>query len=144
MALVSESAVPQLPADVAERVQFDKRGLVPVVVQDAGDRTVLMMAWANAEALARTLARSEGTYWSRSRQELWVKGATSGHTQAVREVRIDCDGDTLLYLVDQVGPACHTGTRSCFDQTLLDQAGDRPGDQAEGEPAEDQGGEGTR
>ncbi|WP_040160499.1 phosphoribosyl-AMP cyclohydrolase [Nigerium massiliense] len=101
-------------------------GLVPAVVQDATTREVLMMAWMNDEALARTLATRQGTYWSRSRDELWVKGLTSGHTQHVREVHLDCDGDTLLVLVDQVGPACHTGEQSCFDVSLLlaDDAGD--------------------
>ena len=76
---------------------------------------VLMMAWMNDDALSATLATRRGTYWSRSRQKLWVKGETSGHFQHVREVRIDCDGDTVLLRVDQTGPACHTGTHTCFD-----------------------------
>ncbi len=104
-----------LPTDLAARLKRDAQGLVPVVVQDAASGRVLMMAWVNDDALAHTLDTREATYWSRSRQELWVKGATSGHTQHVHQVRIDCDGDTLLYVVDQVGPACHTGATTCFD-----------------------------
>ena len=95
-------------------IRFDERGLVPVVVQQWDTVEVLMMAWMDAEALARTRASGRATYWSRSRGEYWIKGATSGHAQHVREVRIDCDGDTLLLLVDQVGAACHTGSRTCF------------------------------
>lgn len=94
---------------------WDERGLAPVVVQDIVTGQVLMLAWANAEALALTLRTGQGTFWSRSRCEIWVKGATSGHTQRVRRVAIDCDADALLYQVEQVGPACHTGARSCFD-----------------------------
>lgn len=108
-----------LATDLAARLKRTDTGLVPAVVQDASTRAVLMLAWLNDEALARTLATREATYWSRSRQELWVKGATSGHTQHVREVRLDCDGDTLLLLVDQVGGACHTGDTTCFDADLL-------------------------
>ncbi len=94
-------------------------GLVPAIVQDATSGQVLMLAWMDDEALRRTLDTRRGTYWSRSRQQYWVKGETSGHTQAVREVRLDCDGDTLLLKVDQVGPACHTGTDTCFDDRVL-------------------------
>lgn len=103
-----------LPEDILNRLKFDSAGLIPTVVQDAENGDVLMVAWVNEEALARTLETRQGTYWSRSRNELWVKGLTSGHTQKVLDVMIDCDGDTLLYLVEQVGAACHTGTRSCF------------------------------
>ncbi len=95
------------------RVKYDARGLVPVVAQEL-DGTVLMVAWANAEALRMTVETGRGTYWSRSRRALWVKGDTSGHFQAVRELALDCDGDTVLYRVAQTGPACHTGERSCF------------------------------
>lgn len=95
-------------------VQFGPEGLLPAVAQEARTGRVLMVAWMNAEALARTLATGQAWYWSRRRAALWRKGATSGHTQTVREVRVDCDGDALLLLVDQTGPACHTGEPSCF------------------------------
>ena len=94
-------------------------GLFPAVVQEATTGAVLMLAWMDDEALARTIKDGRATYWSRSRQQYWVKGETSGNTQAVREVRLDCDGDTVLLRVDQVGPACHTGTTTCFDATVL-------------------------
>ncbi len=92
---------------------------MPAVVQDAESRDVLMVGWMDDEALHRTLTTGRGTYWSRSRQDYWVKGETSGNTQAVREVRLDCDGDTILVIVDQTGPACHTGDRTCFDADQL-------------------------
>lgn len=95
-------------------VTFDRDGLVPVVVQQWDTGEVLMMAWMDAEALRRTRETGRATYWSRSRQEYWVKGETSGNAQHVREIRVDCDGDTLLLLVDQTGVACHTGARTCF------------------------------
>jgi phosphoribosyl-ATP pyrophosphohydrolase/phosphoribosyl-AMP cyclohydrolase len=97
-----------------ERVRFSPEGLVPVVAQDRRSGNLLMLAWADREALARTLESGEAHYFSRSRQTLWRKGATSGHTQRVREIRLDCDADTVLYRVDQQGPACHTGTPTCF------------------------------
>ena len=97
-----------------ERVRFDERGLVAVVVQEL-DGAVLMLAWANREALEATARTGRAHYWSRSRRELWRKGDTSGHEQEVLEVRVDCDGDALLYRVRQTGPACHEGKRSCFD-----------------------------
>jgi phosphoribosyl-AMP cyclohydrolase len=103
----------------ASQVVFNADGLVPAVVQEATTREVLMLAWMNAEALSRTLVTGRATYWSRSRQTYWVKGETSGHHQHVREVRADCDGDTLLVVVDQVGPACHTGADTCFDREPL-------------------------
>ncbi len=106
-----------------ERIEWDEQGLVPVIVQDARTSEVLMLAYANAEALARTLESSEAHFWSRSRQALWRKGETSGHTQRVLEVRCDCDADVLLYLVEPRGPACHTGERTCFFRTLA-----KPGD----------------
>ncbi|RMG48286.1 MAG: phosphoribosyl-AMP cyclohydrolase [Acidobacteria bacterium] len=93
-------------------------GLIPVVAQDAATGDVLMVAYANDEAVKRTLETGYAHYWSRSRQELWKKGATSGHLQKVREILVDCDQDTLLYLIDQTGPACHTGERSCFHRRL--------------------------
>ena len=95
-------------------IAFDERGLVPVVVQDWGTGEVLTLAYANAEAVARTRETGELHLWSRSRGELWHKGATSGHTQRVRALRLDCDGDALLALVEPNGPACHTGERTCF------------------------------
>ena len=109
-----------LDPGIATLLKRNADGLVPTVVQDATSREVLMLAWMNDEALSRTLTTRRGTYWSRSRQQYWVKGETSGNTQHVREVRIDCDGDTLLVLVDQTGPACHPGATTCFtDRTLL-------------------------
>ena len=96
-------------------VKFNEAGLVPVVVQDVNTGEVLMLAWANEQALAATIETGCGTYWSRSRDELWVKGLTSGHTQLVRRVATDCDGDAVLYQVEQTGSACHTGAYSCFE-----------------------------
>lgn len=104
---------------IAARLKRGGDGLVTTVVQQHDTGEVLMVAWMDDEALARTLRTGRATYWSRSRGEYWVKGETSGHRQWVREVRLDCDGDTLLLKVDQEGPACHTGTRTCFDAGLL-------------------------
>jgi phosphoribosyl-AMP cyclohydrolase len=104
---------------IAARLKRDDHGLVPAVVQQHDSGEVLMVGWMDDEALQRTLASGRTTFWSRSRQEYWVKGETSGHRQSVREVRLDCDGDTLLVKVDQLGPACHTGARSCFDAASL-------------------------
>ncbi|HSK61252.1 MAG TPA: phosphoribosyl-AMP cyclohydrolase [Actinomycetospora sp.] len=104
---------------VAARLKRTPDGLVGAVAQQYDTREVLMVAWMTDEALARTLATREGTYWSRSRGELWVKGATSGHVQKVVEVRLDCDGDTVLLLVDQSGAACHTGDHTCFDADVV-------------------------
>ncbi|UNX56153.1 phosphoribosyl-AMP cyclohydrolase [Georgenia sp. TF02-10] len=103
-----------LAPDVAARLKRDEHGLVCAVVQQHDTGEVLMVGWMDDEALARTLTTGRATYWSRSRQEYWRKGDTSGHTQHVKAVSIDCDGDALLVQVDQVGPACHTGARSCF------------------------------
>jgi phosphoribosyl-ATP pyrophosphohydrolase/phosphoribosyl-AMP cyclohydrolase len=100
-----------------ETIRYDDRGLVPVIVQDYLDGTVLMMAWMNRESLQKTLETGETWFWSRSRQELWHKGATSGHLQRVKALRYDCDSDCLLVSVEQLGDiACHTGERSCFHQ----------------------------
>jgi phosphoribosyl-AMP cyclohydrolase / phosphoribosyl-ATP pyrophosphohydrolase len=100
-----------------EKIQYDERGLVPAIVQDYLDGTVLMMAWMNQESLQKTLETRETWFWSRSRQELWHKGATSGHIQKVQSIRYDCDSDALLISIEQVGDvACHTGERSCFHQ----------------------------
>lgn len=102
------------------QVQFGPDGLIPAIAQQWDTREVLMLAWMDAEALQRTLDSGRATYWSRSRQEYWVKGQTSGNVQTVKEVRIDCDSDAILVLVDQTGPACHTGLRSCFDTATLE------------------------
>jgi phosphoribosyl-ATP pyrophosphohydrolase/phosphoribosyl-AMP cyclohydrolase len=101
-------------------VRFDERGLVPCVIQDWDSGEVLTLAYMNAEALARTRETGELHLWSRSRAELWRKGATSGNTQAVRALRVDCDGDAVLALVEPAGPACHTGERSCFHNGELE------------------------
>lgn len=101
-------------------MNFDEKGLVPAVVQDARTGEVLMLAWMNAEALEKTRTTGQATFWSRSRGELWVKGATSGNTQAVRSIRADCDQDAVLVRVEPAGPACHTGARSCFFEVLQD------------------------
>ena len=104
-----------LDAGIADRLKRDRDGLVCAVVQQYGTGQVLMVGWMDDEALHRTLTTGRATYWSRSRQEYWRKGDTSGHEQHVRSVGLDCDGDALLVTVDQVGVACHTGTPSCFD-----------------------------
>ena len=104
---------------VATLLRRDPAGLVAAVVQQHDTGEVLMLGWMDDEALARTLTSGRATYWSRSRGEYWVKGETSGHRQWVKEVRLDCDGDTLLVKVDQEGSACHTGDRTCFDADLL-------------------------
>jgi phosphoribosyl-ATP pyrophosphohydrolase/phosphoribosyl-AMP cyclohydrolase len=108
----------QMTISSVDAVRFDERGLVPAVVQDAATGEVLMLAYMNADSLARTLDTGETWFWSRSRAELWHKGATSGNTQRVVSVSIDCDGDTLLVRVEARGPACHTGERSCFFRPL--------------------------
>jgi phosphoribosyl-AMP cyclohydrolase len=102
-------------------IKWDERGLVPAIVQDAQSGAVLMLAYMNEEALRLTQGTGEAHFWSRSRQELWHKGATSGHTQRVREIRVDCDADTILLKVDPAGPACHTGAMSCFYRSLSDE-----------------------
>jgi phosphoribosyl-AMP cyclohydrolase len=102
-----------------EKIDWKKMdGLIPVVVKDAKTKEVLMLAYANKEALETTLKTGKATYWSRSRKELWVKGETSGHTQKIVRVAADCDWDTLLYVVEQKGPACHTGSHTCFFNEL--------------------------
>ena len=106
--------------DVLERVRFDANGLLPAIIQEESSRDVLMLGYMDAEALRRTLTSGRVTFWSRSRQEYWRKGDTSGHVQHVRGAALDCDGDTLLVTVHQVGPACHTGAHSCFDVDPLD------------------------
>lgn len=121
-----EPVVLEGTANVADQlgVRFDERGLVPCVVQQQGAGEVLMMAWMNAESLALTVSTGTTWFWSRSRQELWNKGATSGNVQHVKRLLFDCDADTLLVIVDSVGPACHTGHRSCFYREVQLPAGD--------------------
>ena len=101
-------------------LKYDVHGLIPCIAQDHATGEVLMMAWMTAEAVARTLTSGRVTYWSRSRGAFWVKGETSGHVQRLVELRVDCDRDALLALVEQVGPACHTNRRSCFYTALRD------------------------
>lgn len=108
-----------LDPQIAARLKRNADGLVCAVAQQRGTGEVLMVAWMNDEALERTLTTRKGTYFSRSRQRLWVKGETSGHIQQVHEVRLDCDGDTVLLVVDQAGAACHTGDHTCFDADIL-------------------------
>ncbi len=105
-------------SDDAPALAFDDEGLLPAVAQDADSGEVLMLAYVDDEAVARTRETGRAHYYSRSRDELWEKGATSGHTQTVSEIRVDCDGDALLYLVDQAGGACHTGYETCFYRTI--------------------------
>lgn len=105
---------------VLEQIPWNADGLIPAIAQQYDTREVLMLAWMNLEALEETLARGRVCYWSRSRQQLWRKGESSGQVQKLREMRFDCDGDTLLLLVDQTGPACHTGRRTCFFNRLQD------------------------
>jgi len=104
---------------VLKELQFDKQGLVPVIVQAISTKEVLMLAYANLEAIEKTIQSGEAHFWSRSRAELWHKGETSGNIQKVLEIRYDCDADALLYLVESSGPACHTGNSSCFFRTLF-------------------------
>jgi phosphoribosyl-ATP pyrophosphohydrolase/phosphoribosyl-AMP cyclohydrolase len=111
---MSTSKQADAPTTLLDAVAFDANGLVPVVAQEGATGQVRMVAWANRQALEKTLASKEAYFWSRSRAKLWRKGEESGHTLAVRQVRLDCDGDVVLYTVDPVGPSCHTGATSCF------------------------------
>lgn len=104
--------------ELLSEIKYDANGLVPAVVQDAGTNEVLMMAWMNAESLHKTIETGETWFWSRSRSELWHKGATSGNIQKVVDIKVDCDADTLLISVNPAGPACHTGERSCFYRNI--------------------------
>ena len=116
---MSANPSPSLDPAIAARLKRNPDGLIAAVVRERSTGDVLMMAWMDDDALARTLKTREATYFSRSRGEQWIKGATSGHTQYVQSVRLDCDGDTVLLEVDQVGGACHTGDHTCFDADLL-------------------------
>ena len=115
---MSDIAPSGTPGEVDRLVQWNEQGLVTAIAQDRATGDVLMVAWANREALAKTLASGHATYWSRSRKKLWTKGEESGYLQRVLEVRTDCDGDALLYLVDAPGPACHQLRRSCFSHRI--------------------------
>ena len=108
----------QEETDLWQALKWNDEGLIPVIAQQYDTQETLMLAWMNAASLQETLATGRMCYWSRSRQSLWRKGDTSGHTQMLKELRMDCDGDTLLALVDQKGAACHTGQRSCFFRTI--------------------------
>lgn len=118
--------------DVVARVTFAENGLLPAIIQEESTRQVLMLGYMNEEALRRTLTEGRVTFWSRSRQEYWRKGDTSGHRQYVRSAALDCDGDALLVTVHQVGPACHTGAHACFD---VDPLTPTTGDPGSGDPA---------
>lgn len=100
--------------DIIDELSFNPQGLIPVITQDINSKDVLMLAWMNKEAMEKTLSTGRMTYWSRSREKLWVKGETSGHFQALESMRLDCDGDAILCLVNQTGAACHTGRNDCF------------------------------
>lgn len=113
-------------AFAVEKLRFDEKGLIPVIVQDAGSKTVLTLAYMNEESLQKSLATKETWFWSRSRQQLWHKGETSGHTQRIVSMRYDCDGDALVVMVEPNGPACHTGAYSCFSQEVLTDTDDEP------------------
>jgi phosphoribosyl-AMP cyclohydrolase len=110
-----------VPAGLIEGLKFDDNGLIPAIAQDADNGDVLMMAWMNAESLRRTLETGRATYWSRSRQSFWVKGETSGHTQEVVRLSVDCDQDCLLLQIRQVGAACHENFRSCFYRDVTEE-----------------------
>lgn len=112
------NATPEQIDNLLEQLKYDTNGLVTVIVQDAATSELLMVAHANRDALRRTLETGKAHYWSRSRRKLWLKGESSGHTQALREVRVDCDGDAVLIKVDQASGACHKGYRSCFFRVL--------------------------
>ena len=108
------------PDAFVARTRFNADGLVPAIAQQVGTGEVLMLAWMNEATLRETIESGRAVYFSRSRNERWAKGDTSGHVQAVRELRLDCDGDTVLLVVDQLGAACHTGSRTCFDDVVLE------------------------
>ncbi len=115
--MIGENSPVNIPVELAER--FDRNELVAAIAQDGTTREVLMLAWMNREALTLTLTTGRATYWSRSRSALWVKGESSGHTQEVKSVLLDCDSDAILLSVDQVGAACHTGDRTCFHSQMM-------------------------
>lgn len=126
-------------ADIMEHIQFDASGLVPAIVQDAQSKAVLMLAYMNREAVQKTLETGQTWFWSRSRQELWNKGATSGNKQLVKEMYIDCDSDTLLILVEPQGPACHRQTYTCFSPVEQKTEASKRADEESGSPTSHQG-----
>ena len=103
---------------ICDKLKFDDKGLIPAIIQEQGSGRVLMMAWMNRDSLEKTVATGKTHFWSRSRQAFWMKGGTSGHTQEVKNIAFDCDGDTLLIQVEQIGAACHEGYRSCFFRSV--------------------------
>src|SRR6266851_3574742 len=107
-----------------EKLKFDGNGLIPAIIQDQANGRVLMMAWMNRASLEKTIETGKTHFWSRSRQKFWMKGETSGHTQAVKDIALDCDGDTLLIQVEQKGAACHEGYRSCFFRSVTESGSD--------------------
>lgn len=115
---MSDSTILIPNEELLKQIKYDEKGLVPAIVQDRHTGKILMQAYMNQESLELTLETGNATYWSRSRQKLWMKGETSGHTQKVYQILLDCDADSLILLVDQTGPACHTGELSCFYRTL--------------------------
>ena len=133
-----------MKSEFLDLITFDSDGLVPAIAQQHDSGEVLMMAWMNRDAVQETLESGRVCYWSRSRQSLWRKGETSGHTQTLKDFRIDCDGDTLLLLVDQAGVACHTGRHNCFFTAIRDNRGEVisevevPPEEMYGKPAGDQ------
>lgn len=130
--------------ELLREVRFDARGLVPAIAQQHDSGELLMMAWMNAESLRETLETGRVCYWSRSRGRLWRKGETSGNIQRLVELRLDCDGDTLLLLVEQSGPACHTGRRSCFFRALRGDRLETIGEPPAAEPGAEEDGGGSR
>lgn len=114
--------------ELVDKVKYDEKGLVPGIVQDIKTGEVLMVAWLNKESLQMTIESGNATFWSRSRQELWMKGGTSGNTMKVQSILIDCDGDTLILLSDATGPACHTGERTCFYRALAKRGEEKKAD----------------
>ncbi|NQT27464.1 phosphoribosyl-AMP cyclohydrolase [candidate division KSB1 bacterium] len=115
---MSENQILNINLDLIDNLKWDDKGLIPSIVQDIQSGDILMVAWLNKESLQMTLDSGNATFWSRSRQELWMKGGTSGNTMKVQSILMDCDGDTLILLSDAAGPACHTGERTCFYRTL--------------------------
>ena len=104
-----------------DQLKFNADGLIPAIIQDAGDKRVLMMAWMNRASIEKTIETGKTHFWSRSRQKFWMKGESSGHTQQVKDIAFDCDGDTLLIQVEQIGAACHEGYKSCFFRSVEEQ-----------------------